>query len=225
MPVPFRVAYPSGFGWAPRKIPLATRPTLVSPGRPKRCSESRTFRGRKTELPPTITPREEGLPGAAAGPGDTPGGASSPNRRRRAATLMVRPAKDPFPIAVSSMTMDSTILFPLLPIRYTLLRTRQGVKRVSLDPNPPAPLPAIGQPPVRKSDKQRLAFRTDTDTEGRRTGLLWEMAARDDHRAPEGRRDVLGPDIPWPIGKKEKDYAVDSCGNRSGCRRCNPVAD
>jgi len=40
-----------------------------------------------------------------------------------------------------------------------------------------------------------------------------------------GRRDVPGPDIPGPIGRKEENYAAGSCGNRSGCRRCNPVAD
>ena len=39
------------------------------------------------------------------------------------------------------------------------------------------------------------------------------------------RRDVPGPDIPGPIGRKGENYAADSCGNRSGCRRCNPVAD
>jgi hypothetical protein len=84
-------------------------------------------------LSPAITLREEGLPGAAAGPGETPEGARSPNRRRRAATRMVRPAKDLFPVAVSSMTMDSSIHSPLSPKRYTLLRARQGGKRVSLD--------------------------------------------------------------------------------------------
>jgi hypothetical protein len=33
------------------------------------------------------------------------------------------------------------------------------------------PLPALGQTPVRKSDKRRLAFRTEADTEGWRAGL------------------------------------------------------
>src|SRR5512141_559590 len=107
MPISLRVAYPSGSGWAPRKIPGATRPMLGSPGRLTRCSKKRLFPGRTAELSP-VTPHEEALPGAAAWPGDTPGGASSPNRRRRAATRRVRPAKDSFPVAAGSMTMEST---------------------------------------------------------------------------------------------------------------------
>src|SRR3989304_7547131 len=60
---------------------------------------------------------------------------------------------------------------------------------------------------------------------------LWQadgitvIGVREGDNRPWGRRrDVPGPDIPGPIGKKEKDYAVDSCGNRSGCCRCATVA-
>src|SRR5659263_765821 len=56
-------------------------------------------------------------------------------------------------------------------------RGRIDVKRLSgplplkwIDPNPPVPLPAIGQTPAQESDKQRLAFRTYTDIQGRREG-------------------------------------------------------
>jgi len=37
---------------------------------------------------------------------------------------------------------------------------------LGIDPNPPAHFPAIGQTPIRESDKQRLAFRTEADTDG-----------------------------------------------------------
>ena len=56
----------------------------------------------------------------------------------------------------------------------------QDKRRV--DPNLQAPLPAIGQTPARDSDKLRLAFRTEADTEGWRAGLLWQVSARDDIR-------------------------------------------
>ena len=39
-----------------------------------------------------------------------PGGASSPNRRRRAAIRTVRPAKDSVPVAAGSMTNDFIVL-------------------------------------------------------------------------------------------------------------------
>jgi hypothetical protein len=51
-----------------------------------------------------------------------------------------------------------------------------------IDSNPPTPLPAIGQTPIRNSDKQRLAFRTGTDSECWRMVLLWQVSARDDNR-------------------------------------------
>jgi hypothetical protein len=41
-----------------------------------------------------------------------------------------------------------------------------------IDPNLPTPLLAIGQTPIRESDKRRLAFRTEADTEGWRAGLF-----------------------------------------------------
>jgi len=79
------------------------------------------------------------------------------------------------------------------------------------DSIPPTTLPAIGQTPIRNSDKQRLAFRTGTDSEGWRTVVLWKESARDDNQVlGEGdHREVLGHDLPRPIGRKEKNYAVD----------------
>ena len=45
-----------------------------------------------------------------------------------------------------------------------------------IDPNPPTPLPALGQTPARESDKRRLAIRTEADTEGKREGLpCWKQ--------------------------------------------------
>jgi hypothetical protein len=46
--------------------------------------------------------------------------------------------------------------------------------RGEIEPGLPAPLPVIGQTPAPDSDKQRLAFRTEADSEGWRAGLPWK---------------------------------------------------
>ena len=88
------------------------------------------------------------------------------------------------------------------PVQTTGLH---GVKKGFpwIDTNPPAPLPAVGQTPVRDSDKQRLAFRTEADTEGWRAELLWQVSARDDIRHWGGDARSLVPRCRGPHEKGE----------------------
>jgi hypothetical protein len=62
----------------------------------------------------------------------------------------------------------------------------------------------VGQTPVRESDKQRLAFRTEADTEGWRAGLLWQVSERDDIRPWGGDAMSLVPIYRGPHGKGEE---------------------